>query len=494
MVSRKRKLCTFVTVSQKMTLSHFFKIRKYNFINKSKESTMSFDARRSFRIFGVLFSVFLIGCLSIQAQTPITLEKALELSVLQNKSIESALLGIKKSDATVKEAYSNTLPSVTVSGSYNYNVMLPVFFLPSEFAGQAPGGFVAVSAGAPNGFNTTAQVTQILFNAAVFKAISASERYSQISIEQYKATVSKSLLATEKAFYGALLAKEFYEVTKASLANGEANLDNVRIFLKQGLVAEFDEMRASVGVENIRPIVIQAEATKLTAYNGLKLAMGKDIKEDISVEGTLDYTPEKLPSEQEMYDMVINSNYDLKSLEMQMNVSKDMVALKETEYYPTVAAFANYQYLGAGNNLGSMNTAQSSAVGIQVQMSLFNGFGTQARVQQAEIDAKTLASQQDLLRQSLLLQSNSLQLQIRSAEQRILGQQKNVEQAERAYEISNIRYKSGLGSQIEISDSDVALRQARLNKVQAIHDYKVAVAELKVLIGSVNPRYFEYKK
>jgi outer membrane protein TolC len=105
-----------------------------------------------------------------------------------------------------------------------------------------------------------------------------------------------------------------------------------------------------------------------------------------------------------------------------------------------------------------------------------------------------LASQQELLRQSLLLQANSLQLQIKSAEQRILGQQKNVEQATRAYEIANIRYKSGLGSQIEISDSDVALRQARLNKAQAIHDYKVAVAELKVLIGSVNPRYFDYKK
>lgn len=455
---------------------------------------MSFDARRSSRIFGVLFSVFFIGFLTVQAQTPITLERALELSVLQNKSVESALLGIKKSDATVKEAYSNTLPSVTVSGSYNYNLMLPVFFLPSEFAGQPPGGFVAVSAGAPNGFTTTAQVTQILFNAAVFKAISASERYSQISVEQYKATVAKSLLATEKAFYGALLAKEFHEVTKASLLNGEENLANVRIFLKQGLVAEFDEMRASVGVENIRPIVIQAEATKLTAYNGLKLSMGKDIKEDISVEGSLEYTPEKLPTEQEMYDMVINSNYDLKSLQMQLNVSKDLVSIKETEYYPSVAAFANYQYLGAGNSLGSMNTAQSSTVGLQVQMSLFNGFGTQARVQQAEIDAQTLASQQELLRQSLLLQANSLQLQIKSAEQRILGQQKNVEQATRAYEISNIRYKSGLGSQIEISDSDVALRQARLNKAQAIHDYKVAVAELKVLIGSVNPRYFEYKK
>jgi len=442
----------------------------------------------------VLFSLFLVSVFSLYAQTPITLEKALELSVLQNKSIESALLGIKKSDATVKEAYGLTMPSVNVSGSFTYNILLPVFFLPSEFTGQPPGGFVAVSAGASNGFNTTAQVTQILFNAAVFKAISASERYTQISIEQYKAVVAKTLLNTEKAFYGALLAKELFEVSKASLSNGEENLENVRIFLKQGLVAEFDEMRASVGVENIRPIVIQAEATKLTAFNALKISMGKDIREEIVIEGKLDYSPEKLPTDQEMYDMVVNSNYDLKTIEMQMNVSKDMVALKETEFYPTVSAFANYTYQGAGNTLNALNTANSSAVGLQLQLNLFNGFGTQARVEQAEIDAKNLAAQQEILRQNLLLQSQSIQLQIRSAEQRILGQQKNVEQAQRAYDISNIRYKSGLGSQIEISDSDVALRQARLNKAQAIHDYKVAVSELRVLIGNINPKYFEYKK
>ena len=45
---------------------------------------------------------------------------------------------------------------------------------------------------------------------------------------------------------------------------------------------------------------------------------------------------------------------------------------------------------------------------------------------------------------------------------------------------------------MEINDSDSALRQARLNQTQAIHDYLVARADFESLTGKVDEKYFDY--
>jgi outer membrane protein TolC len=73
-------------------------------------------------------------------------------------------------------------------------------------------------------------------------------------------------------------------------------------------------------------------------------------------------------------------------------------------------------------------------------------------------------------------------------------QKNSVANAERGYEIALIRYKEGTGSQMEINDSDTALRQARLNQTQAIHDYLSARADFESLMGSVDEKYFDYAK
>ena len=70
-------------------------------------------------------------------------------------------------------------------------------------------------------------------------------------------------------------------------------------------------------------------------------------------------------------------------------------------------------------------------------------------------------------------------LELETAKKKVNTNSRNVSQAERGYNISLIRYKEGTGSQLEISDADLALRQARLGKAQSIYDYLVAKSNLK---------------
>ena len=108
----------------------------------------------------------------------------------------------------VDEAYGTALPSVSVTGSYINNLKIPVMFMPAQIIDPKATGFVPVEFSAENQFQAQAQLTQILFNSAVFTAIGSSKIYVDISKEQYNATILKTATDVEKAFYAAALTKK----------------------------------------------------------------------------------------------------------------------------------------------------------------------------------------------------------------------------------------------------------------------------------------------
>jgi outer membrane protein TolC len=60
-----------------------------------------------------------------------------------------------------------------------------------------------------------------------------------------------------------------------------------------------------------------------------------------------------------------------------------------------------------------------------------------------------------------------------------------VSQAERGFQIASAQYREGLGSQLELTDAEVALRQSEFNYAEAVYDYLVARAQLDEATGQV---------
>jgi outer membrane protein TolC len=70
------------------------------------------------------------------------------------------------------------------------------------------------------------------------------------------------------------------------------------------------------------------------------------------------------------------------------------------------------------------------------------------------------------------------------AKKRIVGQERNVAQAEKAVSIAQTRYRSGVGTQLELMDSQVAMTRARATRAQAVYDFLVAKAEWENTAGN----------
>jgi outer membrane protein TolC len=122
-------------------------------------------------------------------------------------------------------------------------------------------------------------------------------------------------------------------------------------------------------------------------------------------------------------------------------------------------------------------------VGLQLQIPIFNGFKTQSRVSQAEIGLNQAVEQKRNFTEAIKTQALSVLYRVEQAVKRIEGQNKTVRTAQEGYEIAKRRLENNLGTQLEVNDAELALRQAKLNRLQAIYDFKVAEADLETVLG-----------
>ncbi|HEY6627017.1 MAG TPA: TolC family protein, partial [Ignavibacteriaceae bacterium] len=154
-------------------------------------------------------------------------------------------------------------------------------------------------------------------------------------------------------------------------------------------------------------------------------------------------------------------------------------------------AFGNYTYTGSSDDLYFQNYDYST-VGLSLTFNLWQGNRTKNAVEQSTITFKQTEEQLLQLKDYTILEVNAKIQELKRVKSLIEVQERTVKLAQRAYDISKVRYQEGAGSQLELQNADQDLRQARLNRVQAIHSYLVTKYELDQLLGRTNPQYFTY--
>lgn len=440
--------------------------------------------------FTTLFATLLLTCATIvsaQVRT-LTLDESIEMAIRQNKTIAVARLGVKRAESQVREAFGTALPSLNVSAGFNHNLQLPVFFFPNPTTGEV----TPLRFGLTNGYNVTTQIQQIIFSSAAFTAISASKLYSDAAEAQLDAAVAEVVTETKKRYYQAVAATGYASVAEASLTNILEVQRNITAFFAEGLVAEFDKIRADVAVANARPMVLQAKSGKYAALAALQTYIGMSLADSIAVsEGGFPALTES-PDVDRSITMAINENLDLRALRHQIDVGSRMVDLSRSDFYPTLAAFGQWQNQGQSESLTGWQSASSTVVGLSFSMNLFNGLRTNERVEQAKIDVFSAKERLNQVTDLINLQVRTLINQLESAKQRSEAQRSTVDQAQRGYEIARIRYREGTGSLLEINDAETSLAQAKLNSITALVDYHVTRADFDRATGQIDRSYWRF--
>ena len=414
----------------------------------------------------------------------LTLDKALELALSDNPTIVIANKEVERVDYARKEAWSSLFPSISAEGSYTRNMKLPVLFLPEGVFGPGSGG--AMEMGYKNSFQGSLTAGIPLFSMSLLQNIKLSEHEMKAALESARASRINMEAEVRKAYFSFLLARDTYAVMAQSVKNAEDNLENVRQFYGQGLVAEYDVIRSEVQVRNLKPGLVQAE-------NGVRmsemmvrvlLGLGQEIPFKVN-EALFDFERVELSETAGFGEGMLEQNPQLAQLELQLDKMTTQFKLVRAQRYPNLSAFMSYQAVAQANDFkfGDYQWANPLAAGLQLSFPIFRGFSIRNQEKQVAVGREQLQLQRDYTVRNLVLQLNNASTNMLKALEQIESNREGVRLAERGFRIAQTRYKAGAGTLLELNDAEIALTQAKLNLNQAMYDYLAAETEYRQVLG-----------
>ena len=430
-----------------------------------------------------LFISFNFALLAQNNTIVLTMGDAVNLALDKNSELKIAKMEVEKSEQKLREARSGLFPKLDLSGQYQRYIDKPVIFLPPG----SPFGRTLVI-GSDNSYLATAQLSMPLFALPLYEGIGLASDALDIAEQNYISIKNKIVGDVKKSFLAVILTRETKDVMQQSLKNAEDNFENIKRLNSAGTLSDYDVLRAEVQVENLKPVVLQMENNYKLSLEALKVAIGLDANQNIDVVGEMDFDESyKIPTEAEVIEELLQNNPTLAILEKQVKLNDRNVSLEQAAYFPSLAGFGNYQYQTQANDFkfSDYNWVKTFVLGLQLQIPIFNGFKTQSRVNQAEIGLNQAVEQKRNLTEAIKTQALSVLYRIQQAVKRIEGQNKTVKTAQEGYEIAKQRLVNNVGTQLEINDAELALRQAKLNRLQAIYDFKVAEADLETVLGRI---------
>jgi len=415
----------------------------------------------------------------------LSLEKAISIALEQNRDVLIADQDRYKADAQVGEARSGAFPQITVTGQYTRNVAKPVLFMPPNTPFNPSHSTQTFEIGSDNSFMAGVQVSQPLFSRKVGMALDIANNYTDLSSYAFEATKQGVVLQVKKAFYSVLLARKLVEANRQGLDVVKANYENVQAQFRHGNAAEFDLLRAEVQLANTEPLLISAENSLVLALNALKNLLSIPLEEEIEVQGQFTFEESSQAAMDEAARRALSTNPSILQLSLQESILEKNISIERANYYPTLNLVGGYQWQSQDNTFQfrNYNWANIFNVGLSLSYPLFDGFKTSARTQQAAIEREKIRYTRLKAEEALKILIQSSALRMAEARRRIEGQEKSIDQAKKAVRIAQTRFKSGVGTQLELLDTQVAMTRAQTNCAQAIYDYLVARSDWEYAVG-----------
>jgi outer membrane protein TolC len=441
-------------------------------------------------VFILLFLLMLLGHYGkLQAQErPLSMNSAVELALEKNRDLQVSKLETQKATAKVREAKGNALPTISASAQYLYYFQKQVSFLPGSFIGLGEDQLAAIRVGGDNSLVGGVNLAQPLFQAGVNSGIRAAKAAEQVTNAELAEVRANVVTEVKKAYLNVLITQEQLRLQEQSILRNEQALKDARSLLAQGRASRVDTLRAFVTVENLRPEVIRLSNGVEIAKTVLKRTIGLDERETLVLQDSLRYEAEGTVLVGEgAFSEAIGSRPEVQRLLLTEKWNEQQIAGQSAERLPKLWAVGSVLTQSQANNfrLSDYQWPVSSYLGLQLNVPIFSGFRTVAKVQQAQISRQQTERQLDNLREIVRAQVKVTLSNVEEARRRIEVQSQTVSTAELGYRITRDRWKQGIASRLEVSDAELSLTQAKSNYLQAVYDYLIAQVELDKVLGRV---------
>ena len=410
----------------------------------------------------------------------ITIQQAVDIALRDNTSVQIAQKNAEIYAQQIRQYTSYVYPQITASGSYSRALK------PQE---------VITSMGAfkmnlKNTASGSVEGSLLLWNGgAVSAGIKAAKLLSQSGELELTETRNniKDLVIT--LCYGIILSHALIQVQQENLDIAKDHLKEINSKYKQGLASDLDILNQQVKVSNSEPPLIEAKNGYELGLLTLRRLLNKDPQEPLSLTWELkNILSLEIPELEDLYSLAQQNRPELVISDLQVQMAKEMITIAKADHYGSIAAFANVSYSGTSDHIvipvEKNNSSWGSSVGLRISIPLFEGFRVDSQVKQKELAYEQALLQANDTKRNIRIEVKRCWLNLNEAKQRILATKDTIAQARKNLDRTNIRYRNGLASRLDLDDSALLLHDAELKYVQAVHDAFTALSNLNYAVGT----------
>ena len=430
---------------------------------------------------------------STGAAQPLSLDRCLEYAFQNNVNVENATIEkrIARTDVGVTKAQG--MPQLSADVSYDNNFAIQTQFLPAIFFADDPDNVptdappVPVRFGVPHTGRAGVSLTQMIFDGSYFVGLKAARVYTDLaqkSLDQTKTTTAEQVT---KAYYTALVNQERQLLLASNYQRLDSLLRETQLMFENGFAESIDVGRVRVQYNNAQTELNNNKRLTEVSYLLLKFQMGMPIEQDIVLAdkiSEIDFSFETEQEEEFAYanrpeyaQLLINQN--LTSLDLRNN---------RVQYLPKLTASANFGYNSGVDEFSQITDFQNQwykygSFGFNLNVPIFDGLRKHNAIQKNKLQLQQLENQSGFLQNQIDLEIVQARVTLENSLEALNVQQENLELAQEIFNVTEIKYQEGVGSNLEVTEAQNALQQAETNYYDALYSALVAQVDLKKALG-----------
>ena len=283
------------------------------------------------------------------------------------------------------------------------------------------------------------------------------------------------------AYYNLLRATAFLSVDEAAVADSRELLRVTQAQKSAGVASQFDVLTAQTQLDNNIQALISARNQVALSKNSFANTVGVDPSTPV------DPQPQVFPvlpalDEEGLITQAFTQRPE--AIEADVNLLKAglniRISHRNIEPYLNVGVNAGYNASASAFT----RSKTSASIGGTLTFPLYDGGATQAAVDQARSDQRGALIQKDQFVRGIKAEVQQSIIAVNDADQRTRAVTATVAEAQEALRLAGVRFKAGVGTQLDVNNSQTQLVQAQSNQVNAQYDYLGALARLSLATGT----------
>jgi outer membrane protein TolC len=404
----------------------------------------------------LVFAMLLLPSTSLFAVEPLTLKRAVELTLAHSTASTAAATDQQRAFAAFREERNQYIPQVVVGSGLGASWGFPL----------------SLEGAAPSIFNVNAQ--SALLNPALQEFIRAARTETQAAMLQTK-DQRQQVMQDAAITYSELVKWEQMqaELTQAfSDAQKDKGLIEQRI--QAGIDSQIEQQKAQLATARARLRVLQARGATDVLREHLSKLTGLPVAAIVTVPDSIPALP-ALQQEDDLSAKAVQSDPALQAAELRARAQSFRARGEHRAVWPSVDFAAQYAVLARYNNYDQFYRKferNNATVGVAMHFPFLN-FSQRAHAQAA--DAEAFRAKNDL---------QSAQNQV---SEQTLKLQRSVEQLAAAQEVAELEYR--------LAQSNLETVQVRMNSSNTtVHDLEDARTQANERYSGLQDANFELQR